>query len=237
MSDRRDVVLLHYFGGASRSWQWVEAHLRAETVYAPDLPGFGRADPLTDPTIANYARWIAEQIEARQLRNVTLVGHSMSGKLALQVALDRPDLIGRAILVAPSPPTQEPMDTDEKMEKLRTHPSRSAAIESVHDATVAQISIEQVTVAVQTQLAVADSAWKWWLMQGMNNPIADKLYRLAIPVTVVASRNDPVIPLEKLREDFERYLASAEFVITQNVGHLIPLEAADWLAQIINDNG
>lgn len=99
------LVFLHYFGGAASSWQWTIEHLNSEyQCIALNLPGFGDTPPLAHPAIDHFAEWIAQTLLDHDVDSCTLIGHSMSGKLALEVAAKYPKLkTKQVILVAPSP--------------------------------------------------------------------------------------------------------------------------------------
>lgn len=71
-------------------------------VYAPALPGFGDTTPLprSELSIAGYARWLADFMDAVGVaRPATLVGHSFGGGVALQAAYDNPGGVSRLVLV------------------------------------------------------------------------------------------------------------------------------------------
>ena len=94
-SDQPTLVFLHYFSGAAISWRWVMEILEADfRCVALDLPGFGEAPPLSEPSLANYSRFIQDALDALDLDRVVLIGHSMGGKLALQVAIDMVRMTG-----------------------------------------------------------------------------------------------------------------------------------------------
>lgn len=65
-----------------------------------DYLGSGVSDhPLNfDYSIANHARGVAAILDDANCRNVTIVGHSMGGTVALELALTRPDLVGNLII-------------------------------------------------------------------------------------------------------------------------------------------
>ncbi len=68
-----------------------------------DLPGNGLSSKEPYPfTLKFYAEQIIAFIEKAQLGKVTLVGHSMGGHISMMVALRRPDLVDKLILLAPS---------------------------------------------------------------------------------------------------------------------------------------
>ena len=227
------LVFLHYFGGAATSWQWVAQQLSDFRCVALDLPGFGEAPALETPSLSHYARVVSEELEQLAIADYILIGHSMGGKIALQVAVESDRPPKQVILVAPSPPTQEPMPAEEKQRLLNKHPSRENAETTVNSATQRELGDEQRAIALETHMIVADTAWRWWLLDGMNHSIADQVANLQIPVTVVASQDDPVISFDTIHKEVLEYVPNSHLIATEGVGHLIPLEAADWLVEQI----
>jgi pimeloyl-ACP methyl ester carboxylesterase len=227
-------VLLHYFGGAALSWQWVAKAMPANTrCIALNLPGFGPAPGLDKPSLHGFADYVHQTLHSLSLEAFTLVGHSMGGKVALQVAADQPPWLRRVVLVAPSPPTQEPMPEAERQRMLKHHPGRKNAETTVSNATKATLSDSQHALAVQTHMTAEKSAWDWWLQSGMNHSIADQMGRVQVPVTVIASQDDPVIPFETIQTEVMAYFPQATLVKTAQVGHLMPLECPEFLAAVI----
>ncbi|NEP15516.1 MAG: alpha/beta hydrolase [Leptolyngbya sp. SIO4C1] len=227
------LVLLHYFSGAAVSWQWMAAQLGDDyRCVALNLPGFGGTPPLKSPSLQGYADWVRKEIEQLGIQRYTLVGHSMGGKLALQVAADaQGDQIQQLFLMAPSPATQEPMPEEEKRRLLNHHPSRDNAETTVSSAAQQPLTDEQREVAIQTHVMSDSSAWRWWLLEGMTHSIAAQMQRVQMPVTVLASKDDPVIPYDKIQTDVVDLLQQAQLVAIQEVGHLIPLEVPELAAQ------
>lgn len=95
------VVFIHGLGSAGYlEWRYtLPALARAHRVFAPDLPGFGRSEkPVSGYGIPLFARVIEEYIRTRRLKPV-LVGASMGGRVALDVALRNPESVRRLVLV------------------------------------------------------------------------------------------------------------------------------------------
>jgi pimeloyl-ACP methyl ester carboxylesterase len=229
------VVFLHYFGGAALSWQWVVEALPAESYcVALNLPGFGTAASLEKPSLSGYADYVKRAIGSLGLERFVIVGHSMGGKIALQVAADQPDGLQQVILIAPSPPTQEPMPDEERQRLLTRHPSQENAETTVQQAAKAPLSEQQRSVALQTHMTAEDSAWRWWLKEGMNHSIAEQMAQVQVPVTVVASKDDPVFPFDTIQQEVMAYLPDAHLVETADIGHLMPLERPDFVAEEIS---
>ena len=98
------LVLLHGLGGTKVSFLPTVAALGdRHRMIALDLPGFGDSDK----PIGSYdARFMADRVfaalDALELDRTHLLGHSMGGRVALEVAFDHPDRIDRLILMTPS---------------------------------------------------------------------------------------------------------------------------------------
>ena len=90
-----DVLLLHAGIADRRMWAPTVAALEAagHTVAAPDLPGYGDA-PLEPGTI-DYVDFAAGHLA----RPATVVGCSFGGRIALELAAARPDLVERLVLI------------------------------------------------------------------------------------------------------------------------------------------
>ena len=105
------VVILHGLFGAGRNWMSVARRLADRWhVVTPDLRNHG-ASPWTDTM--SYAAMAADVIELVSAlptgEPCTLVGHSMGGKAAMIVALTRPDLVQRLVLVDVAPVAYPPV--------------------------------------------------------------------------------------------------------------------------------
>ena len=99
------VVFVHGLGSAGYlEWRFnLPVIARRHRVYAPDLPGFGRSDKPPDgygiPLFAQVVeRYLERQLRGRPQRPV-LVGASMGGRVALEVALRNPGAVERLVLV------------------------------------------------------------------------------------------------------------------------------------------
>ncbi|MBZ9813848.1 acetoin dehydrogenase dihydrolipoyllysine-residue acetyltransferase subunit [Mesorhizobium sp. CA7] len=97
------AVLIHGFGGDLDSWQTTQATLAADrAVYAFDLPGHGESTKeIQTGDLPELAQILEQGIEALGIGRAHLIGHSLGGGIALQLALANPARIASLALIAP----------------------------------------------------------------------------------------------------------------------------------------
>jgi pimeloyl-ACP methyl ester carboxylesterase len=74
---------------------------RDRSVYAPDLPGFGDSDaPGSRPGIADYAAAIGDFLDTMRFRHIDVLGCTLGGLIAAELAITRPTQIRRVVLAS-----------------------------------------------------------------------------------------------------------------------------------------
>lgn len=99
------ILLIHGFLASSFSWRFLIPLLSPHfTVYAIDLPGFGRSDKgrRYPYTLSAYAQSLHAFVQGEGLAPLILMAHSMGGQVALRLAALAPKVVERLILIAPS---------------------------------------------------------------------------------------------------------------------------------------
>src|SRR3954447_15282435 len=96
------VVLIHGITGSSATWEEVIEPLAEKyTVVAPDLLGHGAsAKPRGDYSLGAYASGIRDLLTALGHDSGTIVGHSLGGGVAMQLAYQFPERCDRLVLVS-----------------------------------------------------------------------------------------------------------------------------------------
>jgi pimeloyl-ACP methyl ester carboxylesterase len=96
------VVLLHGWGVSSQSLAGVASFLATGfRVISVDLPGFGWSQaPPEAWGAAEYADQVRQLADTLELEEVTLLGHSFGGRIAIVMAAQHPQRVARLILVA-----------------------------------------------------------------------------------------------------------------------------------------
>lgn len=98
------VLLIHGFGGDLDNWLFnVDALAEQASVYTLDLPGHGQSGKaIADPTVGGLAKAVVGFMDAMQIGKAHLVGHSLGGAVALQIARTDKDRVQSLALISPA---------------------------------------------------------------------------------------------------------------------------------------
>lgn len=95
-----NLVMLHGWGMSGAVWQPLVKKLsKSFTLHLVDLPGMG----LSRPTEPYHLHILADKISEMLPANADIVGWSLGGLIAMRIALDKPDLVRRLVLVSATP--------------------------------------------------------------------------------------------------------------------------------------
>ena len=230
------LIFLHYFGGNANSWQWVAKNISSEfTCIAIHLPGFGNNEYLVTPSILNFALNIKALINKTGIRKYSLIGHSMGGKIALQLAaLDKEKTIKNLILISPSPPGVESISPEKKLQLLRVS-SKSIALEFVNSLTAKPLKDIKLENAINAQLTTTEFVRHWWVNKGSQQSIINQLKKIKCPITVLSSKKDKAIDFSIIKNNVIPLLKRRKLIEVKNSGHLYPLEIPGIIAKQIEN--
>jgi pimeloyl-ACP methyl ester carboxylesterase len=250
------VVLVHGLGGFAESWRHnIPSLATRATVYALDLPGFGRSGkPPADYSLTYFARALHAFLDAVGVMHVSLVGHSLGAAVAVTYALTRPARVERLALLSGCVPgfgwrpgwRARVMATPGLGEALAfcgCAPLYRAAIAKCFHAPAA----DEVAFLVGWDYAIRTTAAARaaWLatVRSLSADFVDRRadYRRAIatldlPVLVVHGRQDPAVPPAHCAETVEG-LPRATARWLDACGHFPHIEHAQvvngWLADFL----
>jgi pimeloyl-ACP methyl ester carboxylesterase len=231
------VLVLHGASGNRGFTRWTERVAERFTVWAPTHPGFGRSgDADWMEGIDDLARFYLWFIDAAGLGRPHVLGQSIGGWTAAEMAAMSPGSIDRLVLVAPAglkPETGEILD-------IFYHPPAQLRDLMVHDPGAVPEWDElfgrpptpaEAQIAERNREMAARLTWKPY----MHNPrLAHFLPRVANPALIVWGRQDRLVPVE-CGEQYRRLLPNATLAVLEGCGHLPPLEQPDALARLVTD--
>ena len=226
------LILLHYFGGGPRSWDGVVAHFDGDDVQTPDLRTVGRLP--AGYSVERAATDVMELI-GQPDEPFVLVGHSMGGKIAVAIAARQPNNLRGCVLIAPSPPTPEPMSADDRANMLDGHGTREAAQRIVRGAAGGELEPAVWETAIEANLAYENRDWSNWIEIGTREDISSVLPNIQIPMLVIAGEFDEGMPADFLRAEIVDKIPGSQLEKIEGAGHLMPQEKPAEVARLIEN--
>jgi pimeloyl-ACP methyl ester carboxylesterase len=231
------IIALHCWASSGREYDLLRPLLPAHTaLLAPNLPGFG-GQPVPagfDYSMRAYADWIAAFIAEHGVAEFTLIGHSMSGKMALVLAARQPAGLRRLVLLSPSPPAGEPMTDEDRAASVAAHGKPEEAEKTFDKITCRPLAPELRAHVIADNLRTSRTAWTRWLQEGAREDITALMPRLNVPCHLLVGAGDqPIPPATQRRLTLPLLPAGTPFSVVPGAGHLLPLEAAPEVAEAV----
>jgi pimeloyl-ACP methyl ester carboxylesterase len=167
-------------------------------------------------------------LEHLDLRNVTVVGSSMGGWIAMEIAVRDTSRLKSLVLVSPAGiavPGVQPAD-------IFLMPPEDMVRALFVDQKLADARLampEDVDMALKNRHTTARLAWE----PRLHDPHLPKwLHRIDVPVKIVWGRQDRILPVG-LAEPLHKMIPGSELHILENCGHLPQVEKADAFVDIV----
>jgi pimeloyl-ACP methyl ester carboxylesterase len=238
--DGPPLLFVHGLGGRWQNWLLnVPAFMRDFRVLAPDLPGFGRsAMPLGRISIQGFARVLDELCTVLEIESPVVVGNSMGGFIAAELALAFPTRVQKLVLVSAAGITTTSLKREPIMAagRLMAVATARAGVRNLPVArrprlrrAALQLVVrypERLSVPLATELV--EGAGAEGFIGGLDSVIGysfrERLPDIDVPTLIVWGRNDILIPVADAFE-FERLIgANARVEVFEDTGHLAMLE-------------
>ncbi|WP_431243227.1 alpha/beta fold hydrolase [Flavobacterium sp. P21] len=97
---KQSIIFIPGFASSGEVWNDTKAVFEKDfTCYTLTMSGFAGVKPQPNPSFENWKNEIANFIKDNKIEKPILIGHSMGGGLALAIAADYPELIGKIVVV------------------------------------------------------------------------------------------------------------------------------------------
>ncbi|MGH2728825.1 MAG: alpha/beta fold hydrolase [Actinomycetota bacterium] len=231
------VVYLHSATGETY-WTDLDAAIvdAGFTVFHPAHPGYEGSEGLADiEDIHDLAFHTLDLLDGLALDRVSLVGSSLGGWLAAEVAVYAPERIERLVLVDPAgiaPPAADmwairPPELAELLFGDQEH--WMAQLLKAIDVTTSLPPPEILMPLLQAMEASARVGWN----PHMHDPkLPGRLHRVRAPTLVIWGDRDGLMPLEHADRWLE-LIAGARLEVIPGCGHLAAIENPSALAEIV----
>ncbi len=249
------VLLIHGMAGDSRTWGDVLPGLATDlSVLAPDLLGHGEsAKPMGDYSLGAFASGLRDLLAVLDLGPVTVVGHSLGGGVAMQLAYQHPELVDRLVLVASGGLGREVSwllrsltlpGSEYLMPVVFPHFVKRPGDAVVRFLRGAGVELPQLEQMWQSYASLSQAEHRPAFIRTLRSVIdphgqvvdaRDRLYlAAAMPTMIVWGDRDPIMPVAHAHAAHEA-IPHSRLEIFEGSGHFPHVEDADRLVEVIRD--
>lgn len=241
--DGPPLVLLHGFTGSSRTWDPLVTALGGRyTTIAIDLVGHGATD---SPAALERYRMrravddLAVAVRACGFQRAAWLGYSFGGRVALQVAVHRPDVVSALVLEGASPGLEDPAEragrvrSDEALAERVEREGVEAFIDYWESIPLWDSQRETMTEeqrrALRQQRTAQDATGLANSLRGMGTgaqePLHDRIAEIDVPVLLLAGTLD--VKFTTIAREMAQKITGATMRQIDSAGHAAHLERPD----------
>lgn len=239
------VLLLHGLFGAGRHWQDIARRLAPHgEIVTPDLRNHGRSPHTPRMDYAVMADDVLALLDARRIKQASIVGHSMGGKVAMTLALQAPHRVSRLAVIDIAPVAYPDRYGDlvraAQALDLRTLRSRGQA-DARLAAHIAQPALR--SMLLQNLAPGAQGGWCWRI--GWSGILASLDALCGFPSALAGQRGGvPSLFVKGGASDhvdaagkqaIQAHFPQARIVALASAGHWVQAEQPDALARLLAD--
>jgi pimeloyl-ACP methyl ester carboxylesterase len=218
------LVFIHGAGGTHRVWRYQTSAFPGSL--ALDLPGHPTGKGRN--TISEYAEFVTHAIVERRLTSAVLVGHSMGGAIAIEIALARQSFLAGIVLVGSGARLRvTPVIKDEVIRDYAHAAEVIAewAYSPKTDPRLRNASIQQL-LEVPAEVTYGDfEACDYF--DRMND-----IGRIDLPMLIVCGEDDALTPV-KYSQYMKQKIRNARIVVIPDAGHSVMLERPEELNEAL----
>jgi non-heme chloroperoxidase len=232
------IIMLHGYSDSWFSFTRVLTPLARETrVYALDLRGHGKTDqPSSGYHMRDLAADVVAFMDAKGISRATVIGHSMGGFVAQQVAFAAPKRVSRLILVGTvrKPTNLAGFNELERAVMSLSDPVPDAFAREFQLSTVhTPVGDEFINRAVEESLRLPARVWKELAAGMVATDAAVSLGRSGIPTLVVRGEKDAYATAAET-DSLAKMVAARRQKTYPNTGHAVHWERpAEFVSDVV----
>ena len=227
------VLLLHGFGGDLDNWMFnLDSLAEKHRVLALDLPGHGQSVKTNvDPSLSGMATFISKFLDVFSVSSVHVVGHSMGGAIAMQLASDSPKTVKSLGLIC-SAGLGPDINSDylrgfveaQSQQELKLVLQQLFADESLVNLQLVNdlLNYKRIDGVEATLNALSETL----ISAGEQTFLTDNIVASGIPVLVIWGKQDRIIPVSHAQNYSAAGGSCVEVEIFDSAGHMVQMEKA-----------
>jgi pimeloyl-ACP methyl ester carboxylesterase len=226
----RPLLMIHGGGSNAHAWHYQYEYLgNRHSPIAFDLPGHGRSSGVEGlRSIEDYAAFSLALLDALELDEAVIAGHSMGGAIAMELALRHPKRVTALVLVATAAKfdiPKERIDTWRAVTMGRmSQPFTNAGYSPKTIASKPEIIREGWGEQIQT-----DPRVRWGdILASSQVDLRDRISRLSRPTLILAGADDSTTAPPASVEFLKSQIKGARFEVVPDAGHHPTTERPDF---------
>ncbi len=231
----RPILWLHGEEGPAPQASFFDLLAGHGRVLAPSHPGFGHSpDADRIDTVDDLAYLYLDLLAERDARDVVVIGASLGGWIAAEMAVKCSDRLAGLVLVAPLGIKVGDRETRDIPDIFALHPDEVTELQyadpsrSTLDYTI--LTDDQLTVIARNREATALYAWEPYF----HNPkLPQRLHRITAPTLLLWGAADRFVTADYYGAAYRAAIPGARFETIDRAGHFPHLEQPDTLVERI----
>ena len=227
------VLLLHGFGGDLDNWMFnLDSLAEKHRLLALDLPGHGQSVKTNvDPSLPGMATFVRKFLDVLSVSSVHVVGHSMGGAIAMQLASDSPETVKSLGLIC-SAGLGPDINSDylrgfveaQSQQELKLVLQQLFADESLVNLQLVNnlLNYKRMDGVEASLNALSETL----ISAGEQTFLTDNIVASGIPVLVIWGKQDRIIPVSHAQNYSAAGGSCVEVEIFDSAGHMVQMEKA-----------
>ena len=227
------VLLLHGFGGDLDNWMFnIDSLAEKHRLLALDLPGHGQSVKTNvDPSLSGMATFVRKFLDVLSVSSVHVVGHSMGGAIAMQLASDSPETVKSLGLIC-SAGLGPDINSDylrgfveaQSQQELKLVLEQLFADESLVNLQLVNnlLNYKRMDGVEASLNALSETL----ISAGEQTFLTDNIVASGIPVLVIWGKQDRIIPVSHAQNFSAAGGYCVEVEIFDSAGHMVQMEKA-----------
>jgi pimeloyl-ACP methyl ester carboxylesterase len=227
------VLFIHAGGVDGRMWHPLAERLDGLRLHIPDLRGHGNT-PLPPGEYA-HADDLLSLLDDLRIKRATLVGASLGGWVALQVATKAPERVNGLALLASTYRDRHDDEWSPEIVAFRKKEEALLEADDLDGAVALGLRVWKPRPGVRdlVETMTRDAFARQQGVEAQERPLPVDLSAIAVPTLVVSGGKDPMPDFAVIADRLAAEIEGAERAVIKDAGHLIALERPDETAELL----
>ena len=239
------ILFLPGFANSSHVWDETLPNLNSNyEFHLTDYAGVNGITPLASPWLENVKKSLINYVKSNDLKNITIIGHSLGGTLALYLAAELDDYIKQIIIVDALPNTAKLMFPNQQTGSFSyDNPYAKSQLEMSSEG-FEQLISQQLNMMCKNKKK--HSLIKDWMVNTdrktyvfgyidyLNFDATPYLEKIACEVTILSATNFGKAQSERVYESQYKNLKSYTLLFAEGAAHYIMFDQPDWFYNEVN---